>query len=112
MSMVTSVLGSGLIRKDLVVSHVISIDAIACRTTNNEVGRIAQVADEGSNSDIYYVISEPPAIRPATGNETTILEGILNLAFEHIAAKYAESGKPSIIGIRRVSGTVSSKPNA
>jgi hypothetical protein len=68
--MVTPVLRCRLVRKDFAESHVVAIDAVTCRSTNDQIVGIAQIADQRSDSDVNDVISEAPAVGPTTRNET------------------------------------------
>src|SRR5262249_31774215 len=110
--MVSSVLRSGFIRKDLIESHVVPVDSVARRSADNQVWWVPQVADEGSDRNVGHVISKSATIRPTARNETAIFEGILNPALQDIAAEHTESGEARVIRISRIARTVSSKTRA
>src|SRR6185369_5587648 len=101
MLMVAAVLGCRFVREDFIESHVVAIDAIAGWTTNDQVIRIAKVADQSSHSDIDNIVSEATTVGPPARNEPTILEWILDAALQHITAEDAESRIPCIIRITR-----------
>src|SRR6185369_894503 len=90
MLVVAAVLRCGLIRTEFIESPVVMIDPVTCWTTNDQVIRIAQVADQRSHCDVDNIISKAPAIGPSTRNKPTILERVLNVALEHVAAEDAQ----------------------
>src|SRR5262249_624901 len=99
MLMVTTVLRRGLVRKDFVVSHIVTIDAVTCRTANDQMVRIAQVAYQGRYSYVHHVITKASAIWPTAGNETAIVERVLNVAVQDIATEDAQPRESWIIRI-------------
>ena len=99
MLVVAAVLRCRFVREDFVESHVVAIDAIACWTTNDQVIRIAQIADQSSHGDVYNVISKAPTVGPSAGNEPAILERILNVALQHVAAEDAQARESSVVRI-------------
>ena len=94
------VLRRGLVREDLVERHVVRIDVVPCGTTNDRRAR-AQVADQCRDRDIDNVVSEPPAIRPSSGNDA-VAEAGLDLADEHIAAEDAQPREARVVRVRRM----------
>src|SRR5689334_3511736 len=107
--MVAAILRCRLVRKDLVETHVVAIDAIARRTANDQIVWIAQVTDQRRHSDVDNVVAEAPPVGPTARNEPTILERILNVALEHIAAEDAQTRKPGVVGIVGIARAASGK---
>src|SRR6185369_2426069 len=105
MLMVATVLRSGFVGKDLTEGHVVPIDTIARRSTNDQVGRIAKIADQGRHSDVQDVVSKAPAIGPTARNEPAVFEWILNAALQHVPAKDTEPRIVGVVGIGWVAGT-------
>src|SRR5690349_17668910 len=99
MLVVATVLRCRFIRKYFVESHVVAIDSITCWTTNDQVVRIAQVTNQRSHSDVHHVVAKAPAIGPSTRNEPAILEWILNVALEHVAAEDAQPRVSIVVGV-------------
>src|SRR5437870_8602577 len=110
--MVSTVLRSGFIREDLIESHVVPVDSVARRPADNQVRWIPQIADEDSDRNVGHVIPKSATIGPTARNETTVFEGILNLALQDIAAKHTQSGEACVVGVCRIARTVSSKARA
>src|SRR5215510_12262350 len=104
MLMVATVLRCRLVRKDFVESHVVAIDAIACRSANDQVIWIAQVADQRGDGDVDDIVAEAPAVRPSAWNEPAIFERILNVALQHVAAEDAQTRIASVVRVRRITG--------
>src|SRR5262245_6367804 len=107
MLVVATVLRCRFVWKHFVESHVVAIDAITCRATNDQIVWIAQVADQCRDGDIDNVITKATAIGPTTRNEPAVLERILDVALQHIAAEDAETIKPVVVRIGWISSTAS-----
>jgi hypothetical protein len=99
MLVVATVLGCRFVGEDFIEGHVVAIDAVARWTTNDQVVGIAKIADQGSHRNVYNIVSKATAIGPSAGNESTILERILNVALQDVAAKNTQPGKAWVIGI-------------
>src|SRR6185369_4315844 len=99
MLVIATVLRCRLVRKDFVESHVVTIDSITCGTTDDQVVRIAQVTDQSSHRNVDNVISKASTVGPAAGNEPAVLERILNVALEHVAAEDAQTRVPIVVRI-------------
>src|SRR5689334_22121697 len=113
MLMVAAVLRRRFIGEDLVEGHIVMIDSIAGWTTNDQVVWISQIADQRSHGDVYNIVSKTPAIGPSARNESAILERILNIALQHVAAEDAQARETGVVRITRATasqtGTVRGK---
>src|SRR5262249_51229981 len=92
-------------------SHVVTIYTVTCRTTNDQVVRIPQVANQCSHGDVYNIIPKPPAIRPSARNEPAVLERILNAALQHVTAEDAQTRVSGIVWVGWISRSTSGKAN-
>src|ERR1041384_6598226 len=108
MLVVAAVLRCRLIRKDFVESHVIAIDTITRWTTNDQIVRIAQVTNQSSYGNVNNVISKASTVGPTTRNESAVLERILDVALQHVAAKYAQTRVAIVV---RIIWTTTSEAN-
>src|SRR5262245_28190879 len=99
MLVVATILRCRFVRKDFVERHIVAIDSIACWTTNDQVVRIAQVADQSSHGDVYNVIAKASTIGPSTRNESAVLEWILNVALQHVAGEDAQARESIVVGV-------------
>src|SRR5512133_3572703 len=89
MRVIAAVLRSGFVREDFVVSHVIEIDAITSRTTNDRWVD-PQIADQRRHCNVHYIVPETPAIRP-TARHNAPTEPRLNRARQGITIKDAQA---------------------
>ena len=99
MLVVAAVLRCRLIRKDFVESHVIAIDTITRWTTNDQIVRIAQVTNQSSYGNVDNVISKASTVGPTTRNESAVLERILDVALQHVAAEDAQARETGVVRI-------------
>jgi hypothetical protein len=107
--MIASVLWSRFVRKHLIESHIVTIYPITCWSTDYQVIRITQIADQGRDSYIHYVIAKAPAVRPTAWNESAVVEWILNVALQNVATEDAESRVSRIIWITEIDWTTTRK---
>src|SRR5438309_11735965 len=96
MLVIAPVLRRGLVREDLVISHVVPVHVIARLPYDGRAG--AQITQERTHCDIDYVIAEAPAIRPAARDGAAAKAG-LDRAGESVSAKDTQARKPRVIGI-------------
>src|SRR5688572_5031482 len=110
MFVVAAVLRRRFVRKHFVESHVVLIDAVTCRTANDQIIRIAQVADQSSHGYVYNVIAKATAIGPTARNEPAVLKRILNVALQHVAAEDAQTRESGVVRVGWIIRTTTRKP--
>src|SRR5258708_10099062 len=107
-SVIPAVLRRGFVREHLVVSPVVPVNIIACRTAND--GRAnAQIADEGGHGNVQDIITEAAAIGPAAGDRAAA-EASLDRAGENVSAEDAQTREAGIVGIGAGGGAVPAEP--
>ena len=97
MGVIAAVLRRRFVREDLVVGHVVEVQIVACRTTNDWWVH-AKIADQRSHRYVHYVVAKTATIRPAPGNNA-IAKARLNLADQSVAAENAQPGKSRVIRV-------------
>src|SRR5207249_770509 len=73
-----------------VVLHVVVRDTVPWREGVDHGRNDFEVAEDRVHRDVHHVVAEATAIRPATGNESTVAKRVLDGAVQHITAKDAQ----------------------
>ena len=85
-SVIAPVLWCGLVRKDLVENHIVTIHVVAEGTADGRRTG-AEITGDCGYCDIEHVISESPAVGPAAWDYPVTKSG-LDKADKNIAAEY------------------------
>ena len=95
-----AVLRRALIRERFVETDIVRAYAVDAVGHANKQRKRAQIANDGTDRDIDNIIAEPPPVRPASRDKSSVLERILDLALEHIrrCAENAQTGEAGSSG--------------